>query len=69
MTIGDGSEVFTRFQTSWVPSAGLLAEDGNWLAVRAVLGILALTAVVGLLVRRRVSTAARRRRAASVAVQ
>lgn len=35
MAIGDGREVFEHFTSSWVPSAGrLLAEDGNWLAVR-----------------------------------
>ena len=39
MAIGDGHEVFGRVQSSWVPSAGrLLAEDGNWLAVRPVVG-------------------------------
>jgi hypothetical protein len=35
IAIGDGHEVFEHFRSSWVPSAGrLLAEDGNWLAVR-----------------------------------
>ncbi len=35
MAIGDGHQTFEHFQSSWVPSAGrLLAEDGNWLAVR-----------------------------------
>lgn len=39
MAIGDGDEVFGRIQSSWVPSAGrMLAEDGNWLAVRPVVG-------------------------------
>ncbi len=39
MAIGDGHEVFGRVQSSWVPSAGrMLAEDGNWLAVRPVVG-------------------------------
>jgi hypothetical protein len=35
IAIGDGRETFEHFKSSWVPSAGrLLAEDGNWLAVR-----------------------------------
>jgi hypothetical protein len=34
IAIGDGHQIFARFKSSWVPSAGrLLAEDGNWLAV------------------------------------
>jgi hypothetical protein len=35
LAIGDGNQIFEHFKSSWVPSAGrLLAEDGNWLAVR-----------------------------------
>jgi hypothetical protein len=35
IAIGDGHETFEHFKSSWVPSTGrLLAEDGNWLAVR-----------------------------------
>ena len=35
IAIGDGHQTFDHFKSSWVPSAGrLLAEDGNWLAVR-----------------------------------
>ena len=39
MAIGDGDEVFGRVRSSWAPSAGrMLAEDGNWLAVRPDVG-------------------------------